>query len=296
MSAKELRVTELPVGSWTEKYKVYIEKLIEDGKTSKKNTKPTSSNSSASSKKETKTRTIVNDVIVKEYLDMSTDSIIDFTIRLGSGSFYDLEHEPGQHTETNGIHKMFNLATTMHLTNINLFNAKEQLRKYENYYDIIHDYTPTRLMYYILRKNYQQAELETELNIISNKVKYIKLTLDGDIDLRRKKKEEISACLTHYNLDEKDESFNYLIKMPMDSVSEESVNKLVSEHDRKTSELAEIKNTSIYDLWERELNELYDTLYKNTACVSKPVCLENTPIQKSTAPQKRKIKIKSHGA
>lgn len=283
VSAKEIRITELPIGVWTEKYKMYVEKMIEDGKKSKKDKKPTSSNSSDSTTKKTKTKTIINDVVVKEYLDMSTDSNIDFTIRLCSGSFYDLEQESGQYTETNGIHKMFNLSTTMHLTNMNLFNAKEQLRKYDSYYDIIHDYTPVRLMYYILRKNHQQRELEDELNIISNRVKYVKLTLKGDIDLRNKKRDDIIACLKGYNLEEKEESFNYLIKMPMDSVSEENVKKLLDEHDKVVDELEKIKNTSIYGVWERELDELYDVLYSKSV----------EPLAEKCVIKKTKMKIKA---
>lgn len=287
ISAKELRVTELPVGVWTDKYKTYIEKLIEDGKGAK--AKPsktgTSSNSSTASKNGTKSKTAQcqsQNVTVKEYLDMSTDTTIDFTIRLGSGSFYEIEKESGQHNGTNGIHKMFNLSSTMHLTNMNLFNAKEQLRKYANYYDIIHDYTPTRLKYYILRKNYQQRHLEEELVVISNKVKYIKLTLDGSIDLRRKKVDEITSLLKKHDLKEKDDTFNYLIKMPMDSVSEENVAKLLHQHDTKSSELDDIKNTSIYDLWQRELSELYETLYS----------ADIKPQHEAVKSPKKKMKIK----
>lgn len=293
-SAREMRITELPVSLWTDKYKAYIEKLIEDGKGAKAKVAKagSSSNTSTASKKGTKSKTSPGhshsqNVIVKEYLDMSTDCIIDFTIRLGSGSFYDIENEPGQHNGTNGIHKLFNLSSTMHLTNMNLFNAKEQLRKYANYYDIIHDYTPTRFKYYILRKNHQQRQLEEELSVISNKVKYIKLTLDSAIDLRRKKSDEITSLLRSHDLNEKEGSFNYLIKMPMDSVSKENVAKLIHQHDTKTKTLEEIKNTSIYDLWERELTELYDTLY----CVENKNKKTEEPV--NAAKKKMKIKVKS---
>jgi DNA topoisomerase-2 len=301
LSEKELRITELPIGLWTEKYKAHIEKLIEDGKNIKKSVNPAKASKSGTAKKSTKNTK--HDLIIKEYLDMSTDSTIDFTIRLSSGNLYDIEKEQGQHKNTNGIHKLFNLSTTSHLTNMNLFNEKEQLRKYEDYYDIVHGYIPTRLRYYILRKNYQQQHLEEELDVISNKVKYIKLTLSGEIDLRRKKKEEITKLLEKHQLQQKEGSYNYLIKMPMDSVSEENVEKLLNLHAIKTRELDEIKKTSIYDLWERELDELSTFLDKNNPLLNVAKSENNiSTIQtnshhqtKDTANKvtKRKIKIKT---
>lgn len=265
VSEKELRISELPIGLWTEKYKIHIEKLIEDGKGS--------GSTAVKPKKESLTKrkkTSASAYIVKEYLDMSTDSVNDFVVRLGKGSYYDLEKEPGQHDGTNGIHKLFNLSTTMHLTNMNLFNHKEQLGKYDDYADIIFDYVPTRLRCYILRKNHQQRELERELNIISNKVKYIQLTLDGVIDLRRKKKDAITAMIEANALDQVDGSFNYLIKMPMDSVSEENVEKLMTEFKRKTEMLENIKKTSIYDMWLSELDELKDEIVSSTSLSAPP--------------------------
>ena len=44
--------------------------------------------------------------------------------------------------------------------------------------------------------------------------------------------------------------------MPMDSVSEENVNKLNREHRDKSDELARIKETSIQQMWLSELQEL----------------------------------------
>ena len=50
-----------------------------------------------------------------------------------------------------------------------------------------------------------------------------------------------------------DEEYKYLVKMPMDAVSEENVDKLMNEHKRKQLELAEIKATSCEQMWLREL-------------------------------------------
>ena len=51
-------------------------------------------------------------------------------------------------------------------------------------------------------------------------------------------------------------NFNYLTKMPMDSVSQENINKLMKEHGDKELELKKISNSKIQDLWLHELDNL----------------------------------------
>ena len=53
-----------------------------------------------------------------------------------------------------------------------------------------------------------------------------------------------------------DDDYKYLLKMTMDSVSDENVGRLLKERDNKSQELIEIQGTAIEDMWMRELTEL----------------------------------------
>ena len=53
-----------------------------------------------------------------------------------------------------------------------------------------------------------------------------------------------------------DKNYNYLIKMPMDSVSYENVQKLMKEHNDKELELENVKNITIHNMWLNELKVL----------------------------------------
>ena len=94
-----------------------------------------------------------------------------------------------------------------------------------------------------------------ELVLLSNKVKYIKEVLEGTVDLRRKKKDEVSAMLLEkgYNVIDEDNDFKYLTKLPMDSVSQENVEKLENDHQNKMVELDNVKATTIQQMWLKEL-------------------------------------------
>ena len=83
------------------------------------------------------------------------------------------------------------------------------------------------------------AALEKELLLLSNKAKYIKENLDGTVDLRKKKREHVIQLLEEKGYDkiDGDDDYRYLVKMPMDSVTEENVDRLLKERGGKQAEL-----------------------------------------------------------
>jgi hypothetical protein len=106
------------------------------------------------------------------------------------------------------------------------------------------------------------AELQKELVLLSNKTKFIQENLDGTIDLRKKKREEVVAILNSkkYSVLDEDVEYKYLTKMPMDSVTEEHVDKMNKDCNNKKMELDEIVKTTIHNMWLQELDSLYKVL------------------------------------
>ena len=235
----KIRVTELPVGYWTEDFKELLEELIEPtpGKDGKKITP-----------------------IVKDYDDMSKDTNVDFTITFAKGKLEELEQSKGDH-DCSGLEKMLKLYTTNTTTNMHLFNAEDKLKKYNRVEEIIDEYFDTRIKLYQERKNYMINALEKEIVLLSNKAKYIKENLNGTIDLRKKKKEEVIKMLESkgYEIIEDDHDYKYLTKMPMDSVTEENVERLFKELGDNQVTLDKIKATTINQMWSSELDTLKST-------------------------------------
>ena len=232
----KIKVTELPVGFWTEDFKELVELLIEPGN-DKEGKKIQSS--------------------IKDYDDMSKDTNIDFTITFVKGKLNELEGTKAEYG-CNGIHKLLKLYSTNSTTNMHLFSAEDKLRKYESVNDIIDDYYKKRYDMYQKRKNFMIIALEKELVLLSNKAKYITENLEGTIDLRKKKREEVIEMLKNkqYAIIDDDKDFKYLTKMTMDSVTEENIEKLFKEKGEKEKELEIIKTTSINQMWITELDSL----------------------------------------
>ena len=168
-----------------------------------------------------------------------------------------MEQIKGEHN-CNGVEKMLKLYSTNSTTNMNLFNASDRLKKYNSVSEIIDDYYETRLEYYGKRKDYLIKALEYKLLILSNKSRYVQEVLDDSIDLRKKKKSEITELLLkkQYNVIDGDDEFKYLIKMPMDTVTDENVLKLLKEHKDASYELDIVRSTTIQQMWKKELLEL----------------------------------------
>jgi len=237
LGVDKVRVTELPVGFWTEDFKELLESLTETtDKTGKKITP-----------------------IVKDYDDMSKDTNVDFTITLQKGKLDEMLSSKADHGLSQ-LEKTLKLYTTCSSTNMHLFDANDKLKKYANVPEIIDDYFETRLSLYQKRKDYMIDTLSSELVVLSNKARYIKENLDGTIDLRKKKKEEVNLMLKtkKYHVISDDEDYKYLTKMPMDSVTSENVDKLNKEHDTKQKELAKIQSTTIQEMWSSELEMVKD--------------------------------------
>jgi DNA topoisomerase-2 len=241
IDSDKIRVTELPVGYWTEDFKELLNDLQNDKDKDGKKIVP----------------------LVKDVFENYTDTTVEFIITFSKGKLEELESAKGEYG-CNGLEKILKLYNTSSTTNMNLFTSEDKLKKYENVEEIIDNYYDIRLEYYEDRKDFMIDALERELLILSNKAKYIQEVLNDTIDLRKKKKQDIIDMLQEkgYDTIDDEEEFKYLVRMPMDSVSEENVEKMLNEHQLKQDELERIKSTAIEDMWLSEL-EILENEYIN---------------------------------
>ena len=286
---RKVRITELPIGTWTDDYKEFLEKLMDV---------PAAASASDKDKGKDKAGAAGGGIpVLKEYTDMSTDTVIDITVTF---------HPSYPHTPkdlqavvvdadagTNKLEKLLGLFTTQSTTNMNLFDAREKLRKYANIYDIIEDYYVERLALYSKRKTAMLAQLANELRVLTNRARYIQEVLDDKLELRRQTKEAVFAKMTAHGYEhiEGDAEFKYLLKMPMDSVTDENVKNLLSDRDSKRAQHQELTDTTIQALWTRDLDEL-ETEYKKWATAAEAAATGTTTGTSGGAATKKKMVVK----
>jgi DNA topoisomerase-2 len=254
---KKVRITELPIGTWTDNYKKFLENLIEPPHAAAGGKDKDGAASSAP--------------IVKEYNDMSTDTHVDITVTMAANIIKTYSEKAAEYDCTM-LEKVLGLYATQSTTNMNLFDANEKLVKYGNAEEIADSYSVTRLAFYGKRKDALIAALRKELMVLSNRARYITELLEDTIDLRRKTNKQLVELLKERKYDSMDangdndkgadeqssqgQGYKYLLKLPMDSVSEENVKKLLNEKEKKDAELSELSSKTVEQMWLKDLEEL----------------------------------------
>jgi DNA topoisomerase-2 len=235
LAEDKIRITELPVGTGTMPYVTFLESLV-DGVTDKAGKKAPP--------------------VLKDFTSISTEVNIDITVIFPKGKLAELEAAIDQSTGCNGVYKLLKLTTTETTTNMHMFNSEFKLNKYAIVQEIIDAFYKVRLGLYQKRKDYLIKDLEHRLLKMSNRARYIQETLASKIDLRRKTAPIVEELLTSMKFDKIDGDFKYLIKMPMDSVTEENVAHIMKEKETTEQELAVLKATPLEKIWLGELEKL----------------------------------------
>jgi DNA topoisomerase II len=186
---------------------------------------------------------LVETGVVVAYIDLSTDVDILFDIRL------DKELSSEQ------IIKTFKLKKNHYESNMYLFDLDDKLRKFNEPSEIIDYYIPIRLNYYQKRKDYLLAELARRILVARNKARYIESIIKGSINVFVKKN-ILAARLKEEKFDYVDNSFNYLFKMPIDSLCEENAETLKKNLGTLLKEERILEETTIESMWLKELEEL----------------------------------------
>jgi DNA topoisomerase-2 len=233
-------VTELPVGTWIDQFKELLEKLCATTDKDGKKINP----------------------YIKNYEENCTDKTVHFTITFMKDRLAELEAIPPENG-IDGVEKLLKLYSIETTSNMHLFDSQDKLKKYGTVEEIIDDYYGVRLEMYAKRKEYMIKILQKELLFLRNKVSYISSTIQGKIDLRNKKSVVVTQMMEEMGFDKIDDNYNYLIKLPMDSVTEENVEKLIKQHSDKSGELETLLDTEITSMWSKELTELLK-IYQTT--------------------------------
>ena len=262
----KIRISELPIGAWTMPYISFLEGLA-DGTTDKNGKKIPPS--------------------IRDFTSMSTEVNVDIVVTFPRGKLEDIESKVDSVTHINGIEKMLKLTSNISSTNMHMFNKDCKLRKYASVEDIIEDFYDVRLEMYNKRKKQLIKDLEHKLVKLSNRAKYILATLDGSVDLRRKNAATVHELLTSKGYDLLDGDFKYLIKMPMDSVTQENVDKILKEKTDAETELEILKKTTLEKMWLSEL-ECLQKEYNSYKKIRENI--QNGSVTTSKVTKKRKIK------
>ena len=178
-------ITDLPIGSkWTNPYKDFLEKLVEQKK-------------------------------IKAFTSHHTDNLVRFEILTTSDQFTTITNQ--------GELSFFKLKSTIKMTNMVLFSQDGQLKRYNNVQEIVQEFYQHRLDLYSKRKDHLIDKMVKDLNVLHNKVRFILAVINTTLEIRRIPKETIIYELQQQEFDMINGSYDYLLSMQLWNLTYEKV-------------------------------------------------------------------------
>jgi len=189
---------------------------------------------------------LVDDKVIVTYDDNCKDNI-DYTIKFTRSDLEKLDEEK--------LIKLLKLEES----STEIFSTLDEFGKlmiFENTADIIKYFVNFRLKYYHKRKQFLLDKMNRELKILSNRGRFIKAIIDGKLKVNNVSKAIIIEGIEAMNLDKIDDSYDYLLRMPIYSLTKEMYDKLKEDFTIKKEEIKTLEATDPKDMYLLDLTEL----------------------------------------
>jgi DNA topoisomerase-2 len=193
---------------------------------------------------------LVEDKIIVEYDDNCKDDI-NYLIKFKRNELKTITDEE--------IIKILKLEEKQ-TENLTTLDENGKIKIFKSVNEIIEYFIEFILKYYEKRKEFCIEKLKKESNILKNKALFIKLILDGKIIVNNKEKVNIIKQIEKNKIQKVDDSYDYLLRMPIYSLTKEYYEKLKEELTKKENDIIEISKVSHKDMYINDLKNLLSSL------------------------------------
>ncbi|RUS24113.1 DNA topoisomerase [Jimgerdemannia flammicorona] len=218
--------------------------------------------------------------------------------------------------EEEGLAKRFKMTSQISTSNMVCFDMEGRIRKYSSAESILTDFYDLRLSYYQKRKENMANNLKNEWDKCDNRVRFIRMIIEGKLVIQNRKKKDILIDLKakgfnpHYpKKDAKkeddedneeapvevakegsDHGYDYLLSMPIWNLTIEKVEKLIQERNAKDAELKEHLKKSPKELWSKDLDNFIKEWENILLKYEKRLPKGKATSKGKTGPVRRKLK------
>ena len=230
----QVRVTELPVGLWTERFKEHIEGLIFDTKA---------------------TPAKIKKQFIRNYTSYSTDTVVDFYIDIEQSRIDAMTSKVDEHGITE-LETALNLVSKINTNNMNYYNRHHQISNTSDPNVILKEFCEVKLETNAKRREYQMKVLTSNISNLEVKIRFINDFIAGKIQIASKKKVEIEGQLKSlgYPVSEREGDYMYLLRMPMYNLTLEKISEFSDKMEELQTELGELNETTPCIMWMEELS------------------------------------------
>ena len=251
-----IRIRELPVGTWTETYKEFLNKMMDDQEEAMKAwtsaSKGTKKATAAATAKAAEKPTLW----LKGFTTESNDVDVDILLQMDPDAYHEARAYPSE------FETRFKLMSTFKTTNMVAFNASGKLHKYETTGEIMETFYGERLRGYAKRKAHELKRLETEIVELDARLLFVRSVVDRRLvvanaddvtllaDLKALRLPPLSAPEAINDL----KAYEYLLRMRVDRLKATAVAELEREVAGVKAVYEQLKATTVEALWLQDLD------------------------------------------
>jgi DNA topoisomerase II len=222
------QITELPVGTWNDDYNSFLDELSED-------------------KKDPKSGKLIRKALIRDWVKDVNDKNVKIKIYF---------HKDVPQEFLSNIWKSLRMETFIPVSNMHLFDENKKIRKFDTQYEIIDYYYKIRLDFYDKRKTFQIQQLKYEIEVIKNRMLFIKSVIEDKIKINKRTREQVETDIASLKLMLVNDSYNYLLNMSIVSLTKEKLVELKDEFEKSKEKLKQLELITIEEIWLSELDEL----------------------------------------
>jgi len=226
INGTRIRITELPIGRWTQHAKDYYISMMDPGHPS--------------------------GVRVRHVTDNSTDTDVCIEI--------DVSREDLARSKQKGIETVFKLTTKVSTTNMVAFDPSGKIRRYSSPLDMITEYAPVRLDFYSKRLQFLLDTVKRDMHNANAKMQFMEAVMDDRLHVFRVPKHDILERMTQLNLPMIDDTYEPMLRMHIQSFTREHIDELKRDIETMQSRIMELEHTMPQDMWLNDLDSLQEKL------------------------------------
>ena len=231
-----VRITELPVGTWTKDYKAFLDKCV----TGESGGAKTGDASSASR-------------LIKSFQEAYNDVDVEFILTLDPEYYHEARTWPAE------FEKKFKLVDTVSLTNMVAFDCDGHIQRYGTAGAIMEAYYMRRIGGYIQRKTNELARMDAEIVELDARVRFVRAVVTGELVVANAEDADLLAGLKGLGLPPLSattddlRAYEYLLRMRVDRLKAAAVLEL----EKELATVREVRDAlaakSAEDLWLADL-------------------------------------------
>jgi len=138
--------------------------------------------------------------------------------------------------------------------NYTVMDEKNKIKVFDKVQDIMDYFIDVKLKYLGKRKNYLIDSLSNEIRELVSKYIFIKSIIEETLIITKRPDEDIIKDLENINkIIKKDDSYDYLLQMPIRSMTQKRMESLMKQIKDKKQELDFIKKSSLEEMWIKDI-------------------------------------------